>query len=549
MKTALGPLDIALLLLAAVMVAVASAVNMAGMPVITDDAFIVLVYARHLVEGQGLVWNDQPVEGFTSFLDLMVKSAGTALTEDAVRMSFGLSVIFQIGCALLVMTLSLRLNQRAGNHPRLCVAWAGFAGFAIATSEALAYGSGFLLETPMFVLFGVLVVTMLLEGQPTRKHLIGFGLSAAGLALTRPEGMLIGLVAVFVYAYEHRQTLAPKLLLIPAGLFAGSVAALLLFRRLYFGYWAPNTYYAKSSSSRWVEIQDGVLYLVQAGDSFYGIILLGLAVFGGLLLTQSWWKSQTARRVARVCALMASAAILTTVLGGGDSYDNTRFVALPFTLSLVLVVVGITGLRGIHRAVAINVLAAMTLLQCVEMFDRFENSIKRMSRWPHDLSHYQCDRQFSRWLAVAAPDLDIAQSDFQRLKVFAESLRVVDLRGLNDEAIAHLELNDSVRWGKFDHALAVKINPPIWIWGRHPYTKEPMANHAMEALLGERELIDYFTDWPDLPVPIFTAAGARMVDSYLPVSVKVCQGYYNLLVHKNLARRLRESGALVGETQ
>ena len=456
MKTALGPLDIALLLLAAVMVAVASAVNMAGMPVITDDAFIVLVYARHLVEGQGLVWNDQPVEGFTSFLDLMVKSAGTALTEDAVRMSFGLSVIFQIGCALLVMTLSLRLNQRAGNHPRLCVAWAGFAG---------------------------------------------------------------------------------------------SVAALLLFRRLYFGYWAPNTYYAKSSSSRWVEIQDGVLYLVQAGDSFYGIILLGLAVFGGLLLTQSWWKSQTARRVARVCALMASAAILTTVLGGGDSYDNTRFVALPFTLSLVLVVVGITGLRGIHRAVAINVLAAMTLLQCVEMFDRFENSIKRMSRWPHDLSHYQCDRQFSRWLAVAAPDLDIAQSDFQRLKFFAESLRVVDLRGLNDEAIAHLELNDSVRWGKFDHELAVKINPPIWIWGRHPYTKEPMANHAMEALLGERELIDYFTDWPDLPVPIFTAAGARMVDSYLPVSVKVCQGYYNLLVHKNLARRLRESGALVGETQ
>ena len=549
MKPALEPADTVFLILALIGVAIVCLVNTAGMPVITDDAFIVLVYARHLVEGRGLIWNDQPVEGFTSFLDLIVKSIGTALFDDPVQMAFAVTLTFQVGCAGLVMFLAFKLNHIAGTPPRARVAWAAFAGFAVATSDALAYGAGFLLETPMFVLFGVLLSTMLLSSSPTKRHLMGFGFAAAALALTRPEGVVIGLVALLIYAYEHRRVVSTGGLLIPAGLFAGTVGALMSFRRFYFGYWAPNTYYAKSSSSRWTEIEDGVLYLAQASDSFYGIVLLVMATFGWTLLAPDWWKSRSARRVARVGALMAAAAVLTTILGGGDSYEDTRFVALPFTLATVLVIVGIVGLNGIRRAVAINVLAALTLVQCVGMYDRFESSTKRMSRWPHDLSFYHCDRLFAQWLANTAPDLDIAQSDFQRLKFFADSLRVVDLRGLNDETIAHLERTDSVRWGKFDHDLAVEVNAPIWFWGRRPYTREPMAKHAMESLLSERELVDYFTDWPDLPIPALTAAGRRMLDNYVPASVRVCQGYYNFLTREDLAARLRASGAQVGESR
>lgn len=546
MKPALEPAELVWLLPAVVVVALACMVTTAGMPVITDDAFIVLVYARHLIDGRGLVWNDQPVEGFTSFLDLLVKSIGTALVDDPVQMAFVVTLAFQIGCGVLVMFLTLKLTEGSG---RVRVAWAAFAGLAIATSQALAYGTGFLLETPMFVLIGLLLATLLLQSQPGNGHLVAFGLSSAGLALTRPEGVLIGLVALLAFARLHRQTVSAKRRLIPFALFASLVGALFVFRRMYFGYWAPNTYYAKSSSSRWTEIQDGVLYLLQGSDSFYGIVLIAVSIFGWLTLSTRWWRNQPARRVAVGCALMAASAVLTTVIAGGDSYADTRFLALPFTLSLVLVVVSIAGLDGVRRAVAINVLAALTLVQCFGVYDRFETGSKRIARWPHGLSHYHCDRMFARWLLNNVPELDVAQSDFQRLKLFADPLRVIDLRGLNDEAIAHLERANRVRWGKFEHRVAVEVNAPIWIWRRRPYTKRPMANHPMQSLLTERKLIDDFTDWPDMPAPIFTRAGLRMVERYVPASVKVCQGYYNLLARKDIAERLERSGALVGESR
>ena len=546
MKPALEPTELVLLFVAIIVVALACVVTTAGMPVITDDAFIVLVYARHLIDGRGLVWNDQPVEGFTSFLDLLVKSIGTALVDDPVQMAFVVTLAFQIGCGVLVMFLTLKLTEGSG---RVRVAWAAFAGLAIATSQALAYGSGFLLETPMFVLLGLLLATLLLRSQPGNGHLVAFGLSSAGLALTRPEGVVIGLVALLAFACLHKQTVSAKRRLIPFGLFASLVGALLVFRRLYFGYWAPNTYYAKSSSSRWTEIQDGVLYLVQGSDSIYGIVLIGLSVFGWLGLARGRWVNLGARRVACGCALLAATSVLTIILGGGDSYADTRFLALPFTLSIVLVVVCIAGLDGVRRAVAINVLAALTLFQCFGVYERFEEGAKRINGWPHDLGYYHCDRLFSQWLLNTVPDLEVAQSDFQRLKFFAEPLRVVDLRGLNDETIAHRELHDKVRWGKFDNDLAVELNPPVWIFGRRPYAKEAMATHTLTELLTERELVDRFTNWPHMRLPIFSPAGLRMIENYVPVSVKVCQGYYNVLVRRDVAPRFSKSGALVGESR
>src|SRR5262245_2787031 len=51
---------------------------------LTDDAYISMRYARHLVDGHGLVWNvgEAPIEGFTNFLWVLWISVLTKLFGD-----------------------------------------------------------------------------------------------------------------------------------------------------------------------------------------------------------------------------------------------------------------------------------------------------------------------------------------------------------------------------------------------------------------------------------------------------------------------------------
>src|SRR5690554_5727797 len=52
----------------------------------TDDAFITLRYARNWVDGHGIYWNpgDQPVEGYSNFLYLLLAATSMKLGFDPV---------------------------------------------------------------------------------------------------------------------------------------------------------------------------------------------------------------------------------------------------------------------------------------------------------------------------------------------------------------------------------------------------------------------------------------------------------------------------------
>ena len=83
----------AFVVLAAAIVSFANAV-----PGNLDDAFITLVYARHLIEGHGFSWNllDGRVDGFTSLLDVLIKAVGLGVSfvtgsrrDDAQTLAYG----------------------------------------------------------------------------------------------------------------------------------------------------------------------------------------------------------------------------------------------------------------------------------------------------------------------------------------------------------------------------------------------------------------------------------------------------------------------------
>jgi hypothetical protein len=231
-----------------------------------DDAGITFAYARNLASGHGLVAQpgQVPVEGFSDPLWMLVIAA-------LFRMGlFDLPAAPKLlSFALVAASFALlaRDLDRPGG-PR----WPAALGPALLASSApfvIWTSSG--LENPLLAALAALscgLTARALAGERRRDTAVG--LTAALLALTRPEAVLYAAVLP-----------AGLLLMRPSG---GSrvwlhrtgahlagllppLAGYLGFRRLYFGDWVPNTYHAKDHPAlaflldreKWLGLLDGTL--------------------------------------------------------------------------------------------------------------------------------------------------------------------------------------------------------------------------------------------------------------------------------------------------
>jgi hypothetical protein len=136
-----------------------------------------------------------------------------------------------------------------------------------------------------------------------------------------------------------------------------------------------------------------------------------------------------------------------------------------------------------------------------------------------------------RVITESWPDAVVAQSDFQRFKLFSDHTRVLDLHGLNDRTIAHRAVEGRVRHGKYDAELASHTDADVWIWGYRYFRECPIAEHALGTVLADPGLAEAFSGYPERPGP---EARARMEARFTTASVSVCGGFYNFLVRRNL---------------
>jgi len=173
-----------------------------------DDTWAHMVFARSFAEGQGFAYNPgQPETGvsaplWTALLALPVGiadglhrhpevlealpgiDAGTARAwdgrpDDGVRLLGGL-----IG--LLLAIVGTRLAARAGRWP------AAFTAAALTLDPLLVADRFSGMELALFGLLSLLFVEALLDELPRRA-----GLLAAGLALARPEGLVLALFGLY----------------------------------------------------------------------------------------------------------------------------------------------------------------------------------------------------------------------------------------------------------------------------------------------------------------------------------------------------------------
>lgn len=223
----------------------------------TDDAYITLRYARHLLAGEGLVWNlgEAPVEGYSNFAYLLIAALFGIFGE------LDVAPLKLLGVAGLIATGYLQWAI-ARRFVRPLPALLPFAIFSLQRGSVWWSVSG--LETGVYVALGcgTVLVTLrglgfarveLLEGEHvgvSRGPIAPRDLGVAGIlclivSLLRPEGPIFAAAVLLAIAVQRaidgptagyrRGALIFALALVPA------LATYVGWRYAYFGDWLPNT--------------------------------------------------------------------------------------------------------------------------------------------------------------------------------------------------------------------------------------------------------------------------------------------------------------------
>ena len=168
--------------------------------------------------------------------------------------------------------------------------------------------------------------------------------------------------------------------------------------------------------------------------------------------------------------------------------------------------------------------------------------------WPLRARSFSCDAEIAARLRALTNRPEgiwlIAQTDYQRLKYFADDLQPLDLTGLNDRSIAQRRVEGPVRWGKFSYAVALQRRPELWILGHqvepHAAPREPLARQALAKVLADPELAEsYFGYAVEAPLV------APLLADYTAASLPACGGYFNFLIRRELAGPARAAGLLL----
>jgi arabinofuranosyltransferase len=409
---------------------------------LADDAFIVFRYARNLTAGMGPVFNPgEAVEGFSSPLWLGLVAAGGSMGLPLPLWAGGLGVALLALCLAFVHRATLALCQS-----RLAAAAACAAATLI---YPLHYWASAGLETALFAALVTATAWSLLASSPR-----GWAVAVACLGVARPEGpvlviaALVGFVAVHhgrcvLRAHHVVLALAPTLLW-------------LLFRRMFYGDWLPNTYYAKATGALVPRLEAGLLY------SLWALGALATAA------AAAWLARALDRRVLAVLAF--AAVLLAMAVGeGGDWMWHGRLVA-PVLPALVVIAAGAIARAPAQRkwvALVASVLAWSGFLPDPPLLADALAGGRLPPSSVQEGTLVQASFAAARFIADHYPKHAVVAVNHAGALPFAIENPVIDMTGLNDWHIAHQRPGGLHR--KFDAAYVLSRKPDLVVL--NSYTK------------------------------------------------------------------------------
>ena len=314
-----------------------------------DDAAISFAYAKHLVEGDGLVLSRgaERVEAYSNFLWLLVMVPVIAVGLDVIVSAKVIGLLLSLATLLLLARIPSQAEARGTGWLDLLAP----ALTAVALPFALWSVSG--MESALQAFLLIFVVMLSIRELNDEDALPWSSLAFFALAITRPEGIVF-----FIAAVAHRGLL--MLLGRRPGVrdvqwLAGFLAPFVIYHiwhYQYFGELVPNTYFAKAESR---SVSDVFTYLTSPSDPGFDYVWSFFSSYWLLPLLPLLAISLLGYRQLRTYSLpllMLIAGVASALFVGGDWMEYHRFLAPLIPLLYLGVQEGLrNGLSYVRRLV------------------------------------------------------------------------------------------------------------------------------------------------------------------------------------------------------
>ncbi len=232
-----------------------------------DDAYIGYRYSENLANGDGISWNvgEDPVEGFTSFLWVVLNAGAIKLNLNPNTFSNGLSMISALA---IILILSLRSRKIPWSFQMVIIA-------SVAMNPGFVFlsmlGMETILTTLIVLLFATISITLYSKWSQ-KLSLLLHTLTILAL-LSRPDmapfllGSYIGISGVLVVEKRFKHLRMLYLTSIPFIIFG---LGYMYWRIQYFGFPLPNTFYRKF-------VLSGPFLPIELKSAFPNTLLPGLS--------------------------------------------------------------------------------------------------------------------------------------------------------------------------------------------------------------------------------------------------------------------------------
>jgi len=378
-----------------------------------EDAAMLMRYAQHVADGQGMVWNigEKPIDGATDFLFTLVVAffikLGFSLNSSVHLIVMGSHIL----TVWLVYWAIIRYHKVS--------TWVAFASaLYVAVGPAQWYVATYF-GTPFFALVAALTWVISNEYMRDSRRLwsVAFAFSCLTLGLIRPEGVFLSLFILAATVYTKGMRKSKTLIIDYVIVFAVLGGLFFLWRWSYFGYPLPNTFYKKGG---------GHIFINGLENSLrnFAVLTLPFILFFGLALRDR------GKMKAAVSALMP--LVLFTLIWLFLAPDMNFMMRFQYAIMPILMISWPGMLGGLW--ISKRTWPVLALLFVGLLAGRHVLFMQH-----YDLSKPYQDGRYDAALMLAAYDHNytMAVTEAGQLPLYS-GWKAIDTWGPNDQYITHM---------------------------------------------------------------------------------------------------------------
>ena len=484
---------------------------------IAEDAHITYRFARHVAEGYGFTWNinEAPIEGFTSFIWVLISAIGIKSNLNIFWLTQCLGIISALGSIGLTFVIARRFmgaSAWTALVPCLFLAVSGpLATWASSGMEMSTFG--------FFILLAVYGYLVQLRSS-SLKWLIVSSLSLCVATLLRPEGAMVFVVlaglASIAFWKRTWATIGQHLLWI--AVYSLPLVIFMVWRLQVFGDPLPNTFYQKTGGGFWQHAR-GAGYVIYFAFFYLTPLLLFPALLGweagapkarGLFRIQSWLRWANEQEAMAISGALVLAYFSYMIYAGGDYMAMYRFMVpvLPFLYLLLVPIV--EPLRRLtfgtpHKmkllVLAVVIAAGATVIHSTPI----EQSFFRKATWQHgNYRGVQSERRYVARFELIGRFFDdyssragqaLATRSIGAIGYYARDLAIHDLSGLTDRHIGSVPVVATPRgWAgheKWDLDYSFGRLPTFFMLDEH-FAEEKIPDSLRKSAADLSDAIEYY---------------------------------------------------------